>query len=169
MQKHTTPVTESQTLCYTCSTSQTQTIIPSQSCRLCGATEGQMTRLLASKRGFLNLLSSSGRFTQDHKDIVFWGSLSLHLAEKQVLPIRNFEEKKITLVIPPFASETQGAKVFSVLLTAKREKVGRPVIPLTNSYTEQLPDFIYTEIQGEFWMTPEKLQVKLGNFNTRNN
>lgn len=57
--------------------------LPSQSCRLCGATEGQMTRLLASKRGFWNLLSSSDLFTQDHRDMVFCGSFSLDLINPQ--------------------------------------------------------------------------------------
>lgn len=57
--------------------------LPSQSCRLCGATEGQMTRLLASKRGFWNLLSSSDLFTQDHRDMVFCGSFSLDLTNPQ--------------------------------------------------------------------------------------
>lgn len=56
-----------------------QAALPSQSCRLCGATEGQMTRLLASKRGFMNLASSSDRFTQDHRDMVFCVSFSLDL------------------------------------------------------------------------------------------
>jgi len=38
-----------------------------------------MTRLLASKRGFLKFFSSSGWFTQDHRDMVFCGSFSLDL------------------------------------------------------------------------------------------
>lgn len=57
--------------------------LPSHSWRLCGATEGQMTRLLASKSGLVNLLSSLGRLTHDHKDIVFCCSFSLHLFKKE--------------------------------------------------------------------------------------
>lgn len=57
--------------------------LPSHRWRLCGATEGQMTRLLASKSGLVNLLSSLGRLTHDHKDIVFCCSFNLHLFKKE--------------------------------------------------------------------------------------
>lgn len=57
--------------------------LPSHRWRLCGATEGQMTRLLASKSGLVNLLSSLGRLTHDHKDMVFCCSFNLHLFKKE--------------------------------------------------------------------------------------
>lgn len=81
--------------------------LPSQSWRLCGATEGQMTRLLASKRGLVNLLSSLGWLTQDHRDIVFCCSFNLHLIKKKKkkkLPLKQliYNNYQMLLLIGKF-------------------------------------------------------------------
>lgn len=58
---------------------------PSHSSRLWGATEGQITRLLASNSGLDRRSSSCGRFTHDHRDTVFSGRDSLALRKKNSL------------------------------------------------------------------------------------
>ena len=74
-------------------------VLPSHSCRLWGATEGQMTRLLGSYRGLDRRSSSWGQFTHDHRDTVFSGRASLALwgreREKERVRRKSKSEKKL--------------------------------------------------------------------------